>query len=387
MGLGLGLRDKYKWYIFGLVFRLKKIQKNKVVVDNFFGRGYGDNPKYIVDELLKSDKDIDIVWVVSGETDTTSFPNGVRIVKVGSIESIYEWMTAKIWIDNIKNYYKNKRSGQFYLQTWHGGVSMKRVEKAVEDNLDKGYVNASKRDSKIIDAMLSNSSWQTNDYKTNFWYNGPIYEVGLPRNDAFFSNSQQITEKVKNFYGISDHHKIILYAPTFRNHKTISEQKELFAVDSDRIIQTCEKKFGSKYVFIERFHPGIANKLNIQETENVKNGNMYPDMQELLVASDILITDFSSSIFDFVLKSNRVFLYGLDYDDYLSKERGLNFDIKKELAFTFSNTQEELLSNIMTYDEERANENIKSMKELLGLRDDGNASKRIAKKLIDVMKG
>ncbi|HEM4403762.1 TPA: CDP-glycerol glycerophosphotransferase family protein, partial [Streptococcus suis] len=136
----------------------------------------------------------------NNKTDTSLFPKGIRTVKYGSIKSIYEWMTAKIWIDNVKQYYKLKRKGQYYLQTWHGGVSLKRVEKAVEDSLDIGYVNASKIDSTIIDAMISNSNWQTNDYKTNFWYNGPIFEFGLPRNDIFFHNTEIISKKVKDFF-------------------------------------------------------------------------------------------------------------------------------------------------------------------------------------------
>lgn len=387
--MGLGIRknlQKIKWNIFGAIFRRFKIQDNKVVVDNFFGRGYGDNPKYIVDEILSEKPETTIVWLVDKYTDTSLFPKEIRLVKMNSIRSIYEYATAKVWIDNIKNNYKGrKRDGQFYLQTWHGGVSLKKVEKAVENHLSADYVQASKKDSKLIDAMISNSKWQTNDYRKNFWYDGPIYEVGLPRNDIFFGDNQKIINKVRSFFNIADYSKIILYAPTFRNNKSIEEQQKMYTVDSEKIINICANKFNSDYIFIKRVHPNIASNFKVDETDKIKDGNSYPDMQELLVAADILITDFSSSIFDFMLKSSRIFLYGTDYDDYLKNDRGLNFDIKKDLPFSFANTEAELLANMKNFNEKEENIKIENMKSMLGLSDDGTASEKISAFLIKKM--
>lgn len=387
--MGLGIRknlQKIKWNIFGAIFRRFKIQDNKIVVDNFFGRGYGDNPKYIVDEILSEKPETTIVWLVDKYTDTSLFPKEIRLVKMNSIRSIYEYATAKVWIDNIKNNYKGrKRDGQFYLQTWHGGVSLKKVEKAVENHLSADYVQASKKDSKLIDAMISNSKWQTNDYRKNFWYDGPIYEVGLPRNDIFFGDNQKIINKVRSFFNIADYSKIILYAPTFRNNKSIEEQQKMYTVNSEKIINICANKFNSDYIFIKRVHPNIASNFKVDETDKIKDGNSYPDMQELLVAADILITDFSSSIFDFMLKSSRIFLYGTDYDDYLKNDRGLNFDIKKDLPFSFANTEAELLANIKNFNEKEENIKIENMKSMLGLSDDGTASEKISAFLIKKM--
>lgn len=387
--MGFGIRrnlQKIKWNIFGAIFRRFKIQDNKIVVDNFFGRGYGDNPKYIVDEILTEKPETTIIWIVDKYTDTSLFPKEIRLVKINSVRSIYEYATAKVWIDNIKNNYKGcKRDGQFYLQTWHGGVSLKKVEKAVENHLSADYVQASKKDSKLIDAMISNSKWQTNDYRKNFWYDGPIYEVGLPRNDIFFGDNQKIINKVKSFFNIADYSKIILYAPTFRNNKSIEEQQKMYTVDGEKISNICTNKFNSDYIFIKRVHPNIASNFKVDETDKIKDGNSYPDMQELLVAADILITDFSSSIFDFMLKSSRIFLYGTDYDDYLKNDRGLNFDIKKDLPFSFANTEAELLANIKNFDEKEENIKIENTKSMLGLSDDGTASKKTSAFLIQKM--
>lgn len=374
-----------KWKFFINIFKFLKINNKKIVVDNFSGKGFGDNPKYIIEEILKEHENLDIVWIIRKGADTKLFPKNIRLVKINTIKSIYEYATAKVWIDNIKSNYRSyKRNEQFYLQTWHGGVSLKKVEKSVESNLPKFYVRRSKLDSKLIDAMISNSKWQTNDYKTNFWYDGPVYETGLPRNDLFFNETNtQVVEKVKEYFSIAKEKKVILYAPTFREYKSIQEQQKIQKIDEEAIIKAFQRKFGEEYVIIERFHPNVSSEMVINEDENIKNGNNYPDMQELLATADILITDFSSSIFDFIAKSNKVFLYAPDYDDYLKNERSLNFNVKEDLPFSLALTKEQLEENINSYEENEEKIGVQKLKEKLGMLDDGNASKRTVKIILD----
>lgn len=371
---------------FDLLCCLLPIQKKKIVVDNFFGRGYGDNPKYIVDELLKEDPSIDVVWLVNSRVDTTNFPAGVRTVKFGSPKAAYEYATAHIWIDNIKNNFKGiKRSGQFYLQTWHGGIAFKKIEKAVESYLDPGYVKASKADSKETDAILSDSKWVTNSIKENFWYDGEILETGFPRNDAFFNNTNEAKERVRQFYKLAPNVKIVMYAPTFRNNVKIEDQRSLYEVNGIKIKEACEKRFGGQYVFLERVHPNIASQINLSVSDEVKSANDYPDMQDLLVAADVLITDFSSSVFDFILSKHRVFLFAKDYDNYISSERELNFNIKEDLPFSFANNEDELIQNIDNYDDKKGQKDVEKLIESFELKEDGHASERVAKILLDVV--
>lgn len=311
--------QKIKWVIFGAIFRKCKIQNNKIVVDNFLGRGYGDNPKYIIDEIMSIKPGHTIVWVVDKCTDTSLFPKKIRLVKTNSIRFIYEYATAKIWIDNVKNNYKGrKRNGQFYLQTWHGGIGFKKVEREAVETLNPDYVKASIYDSKQIDLMISNSKWVTNNYRENFWYSGKILETGLPRNDVFFKDIEGSRQRVENYFNTKK--RIILYAPTFREYLTIEKQIALFSMDYNKLTEVVRNKFGSEYVVIIRVHPNIASYFKIQENEYIKNGSQYPDMQELLVATDILIADFSSSVFDFMLKSSRIFLFAPDYEEYVTKD-------------------------------------------------------------------
>ena len=101
---------------FILSFPILKIDNKKIVFDNFNGKGYGDNPKYIAEELIKEKVDCKIIWVVSNINE--EIPKEIKKVKYGSIKSLWEYATAKVWIDNVRNYkgVKKKRN-QFYIQT------------------------------------------------------------------------------------------------------------------------------------------------------------------------------------------------------------------------------------------------------------------------------
>lgn len=384
MGLKSFIKSRLFRIILVIMSMTTKINPKKVIVDNFFGRGYGDNPKYIVSQLLKLDDSLDITWLVNKNSDLLSFPSGVRTVKYHSIKSAYELATAHIWIDNIKNNYKGKKKkGQFYLQTWHGGIGFKKVEKAAMNTLNDKYIRESKADSKQIDLMISNSDWLTRNYRENFWYTGRIAKTGLPRNDIFFSKAGNINEKVKNFYGIDSDTEIILYAPTFRNYISINEQKQVCSFDVLKVINAFQRKFNKKFILVKRMHPNVADEIYIDENNYLRDGSKYPDMQELLVAADVLITDFSSSAFDFMLKSDKIFLFASDYENYILNERRMEFDLKKDLPFLFANDENELVNNISSFNEKKMYYDVQQFKNRLGLMDDGKASERVANLLIN----
>ncbi|HJG68072.1 MAG TPA: CDP-glycerol glycerophosphotransferase family protein [Staphylococcus ureilyticus] len=377
---------KIRWDLFNFCFRWIPMNKNKIVVDNFFGKGYGGNPKYIVEKMFIENPNVDVIWVINNTVDKTLFPPQVKLVKFNSIRAIFEFSTAHIWIDNVKNNYKGrKRKGQFYIQTWHGGIGFKKVEKESIETLSKEYIKESKYDSKQIDLMISNSRWVSKNYRDNFWYNGKILETGLPRNDIFFMNSNNIKNKVKKFFRING--DIVLYAPTFRNYLSIDSQVELFKINGEKIVEELYKKFGKKYTLIVRAHPNIAKDFNLKENQFLKNGSDYPDMQELLVASDVLITDFSSSVFDFMLKSSRIFLFAKDYRDYIENEREMKINPQKDLPFSFATSEKKLLNDINNFNQKEMDRKVEMFNNKMGIKDDGKSSQRVANLLNKELKG
>lgn len=308
------------------LFRVFKIRCNKIVFDNFEGRGYGDNPKYIAEEIIRQKLQYDMVWLIKPGY-VQDFPKEIRAVKIGTLRACFELVTARVWVDNIrKSANTRKRKGQYYIQTWHGGYGGKKVEKDVEDKLSPEYVQMAKLDSRMADVFISNSRKMTNLYKSSFWYDGPLLEVGLPRSDIFFGDMKGIETKIKLKFGIPFHNKIVLYAPTFRKNYNLAVYNDL---DIDRCLEALRKRFNSEWTMLIRLHPNIAHlsdRLDINCNHYI-NVSGYPDMQELLCAAQILITDFSSSYLDFLLMNKICIFYLPDLNFYL-EDRNMYIDIK-----------------------------------------------------------
>ncbi len=355
---------------------LKKypIQNNKVIVENFHGLGYGDNPKYVVKELLERDKDLDIVWIVK-EGCQYPMPEGVRTVPIYSPEFYYELYTSRVWLGNVRKYQSvRKRSGQYYIQTWHG-FTLKTIEKDAEPSKcsPAGYFDAARKDSKMMDLLLSNSTFLTKIYAQTFWYEGEIRETGTPRNDVFFKGSEEICNKVRAYYGIT-HKKIVLYAPTYRKSYT----DETYLNNMEKLRETLAKRFGRDFVVLLRMHPNVAEMCEGYEySQNLINATFYDDMMELLVAADVLVTDYSSSMFDYFLSGKPVFLYAQDVDAYQNDDRGTYFEYES-LPFPIAYTVEELWNKIIGFDEKAYEKDCQEFKERMGFLDDGLASERVA---------
>ncbi len=344
-----------------------KINNNKIIFINFNGKGYGCNPKYIAEELHKRNKKYNLIWAVRDMDDKT-VPSYIKKVKINRLRFFYDMATAKIWISNVRlPEYIHKKKNQFYIQTWHGGVALKKIEAAVADKLSKEYVKSAKKDSVMTDLMLSNSSFCTKMYKSDFWYNGDILECGSPRNDLFFrKNINNIKKNIFNKYNVSKNKKVILYAPTFRN----SDEYNYFSLDFKKLIS----KLNDDYVVFVRLHPNVQNN-NYEFNSSIINVSDYGDIQELLIITDILITDYSSVMFEYLNIGNQIYLYVPDLNDYID-ERGFYFSYK-DLPFPILCSSDELIKSIKDNKyKDYTNAKKKFIKEL-NLMDDGCASSRV----------
>ncbi len=370
-----GLFDSLMIVLFYLL-RVFPIKKNKIVISSYLGKGYGDNPKYIVEKLLERNQQYDIVWLAKNING--SFPKEVRVVNYKSLRSIYELCTAKIWIDNRrKPPYVRKRKNQCYIMTWHGYMAIKKVEKDAEHCLEARYIDMAKQDSKMIDYFISGSKWETKCISTAFWYDGKILNIGYPRSDILLRDNEKIRSKVKKKYGINTKDKILLYAPTFRRCK---DEKSLLAysIDWNDILQSLQSKFDGNWVGMFRLHPNISSwmgRLNIPD--KVFNVTSYDDMQELIVSCDCMITDYSSSIIDAGVAGKIGFIYASDYAEY-KKDRDVYFDIKEDIPFLFSETNKQLIENIRCFDLDKYQRNLEYfLKEIYGIFDSGEASIKV----------
>lgn len=353
--------------------RFSKIDDKKVFVVSFNGNLYGDNAKYIVEAMHKLDNSIKFVWPVKEKLmEKANFPSFIKVVKYGSYEAIKEQSTAKVWIDNARKSDKEiKRKRQYYVQTWHGGLGVKKVDGDAIADLPKKYIHDARRDTKIIDLFLSSSDWFTELIRRAFWFDGEVLQVGLPRNDVLYKDKNDI---IRQYYGIDKDAKIVLYAPTFRNYSFEYEK----LLNDERVINAFKQKLGDNTVFMVRLHPNIC-MTNIKLNNNVINATFYPDMQELLSGVDILVSDYSSCIFDYAEQYKVGYLYTPDYDDYI-KERSLYFDLKK-LPFRLTDNINDFVS-VINKDDNEFMENLTEFFNSVGLSQSPNSAELVAKRIL-----
>jgi len=362
------IRAMYNRFVWG-ISSINPINKKKIVVCSFYGKGYGDNPKYIIDLLLKQKEDLQVIWLLSKKEDATSLPNIIKPCRINSLRAIYHLATAKIWIDNCRKYCCLKKKKQVYIQTWHG-FALKRIEKDVEEHLSTRYVKNAIKDAKNTDLMISDSKFMTQIYQSAFWYNGEIVEWGSPRNDIFFENKDCQEEKVKLFYNIEKNKKIVLYAPTFRANQSL----DAYGIDYDRLRRCCEKRFGGEFVVLLRLHPNLVAKYKelIRDGKAMINATNYPDMQELLNEADVVISDYSSLMFDFALSKKPCIQFATDIEEY-KKDRNFYFEIDK-LPFPLSTNNDELEEVIAEFDIEKYQRELDAFFDNVGMVREGKAS-------------
>lgn len=371
--------------VLSLLFRFFPIDSNKIVFCCYMGKGYGDNLKPICDELLNVENfDFDIVWVLNKSNYNKDMPEGIRKVKYKSLRYLYELTTSKIWIDNSrKEFVPFKRKKQYYIQTWHAGLCLKKVEKDAELVLPKFYIRRAICDSKNADLFISNSSWETKLYNDSFWYNGRILEEGIPRNDILINSTKHIKIKQDIYikFNINPNKRILLYAPTFRNDFSLNA----YNLDFNEFLTYLNKTTKAEWILLLKLHPNISEKsyeLNIpKDSIDVSN---YGDLYELMISSDMLITDYSSLMFDYGYLDKPLFLYASDVVDYLN-DRGFYFDYYK-LPFPVATNIEELISAYNKYNKTTYMNKIKKFYNNVGLKETGNSAKKIANIIIEECK-
>lgn len=345
------------------------LNERKIVVSSYYSRGYSDNPKAIVDELLLQDRDYIFIFISEGHELISARAN-CRFVKPGTLASIYHLATAKVWIDNCrKSFYTRKRDGQLYMQTWHG-CALKRIEADAVGSLSRRYINSAMNDARMCDLIISDSAYMTNIYKNSFWYDGEIITCGLPRADILINNSFVNQDAIRKSLNIPEKKRVITYAPTFRGNLSLNP----YDIDYSRLQSALAEKFGGDWIVMLRLHPNIARKSQeiIEQHPGVIDASSHHDPQDILLISDALITDYSSIMFDFMLTGRPAFLYANDIEEYTA-DRNFYFDLK-EIPYSLATSNDELFENVGSYDEDKQVEDTGAFLTKIGAVMNGTAS-------------
>lgn len=357
------------------------IRRNKILFLSFRGQ-VSDSPKYIYEYLKKKGCSFQYCWVINGKNG--DIPGGCLKSEPKGLNFFYNLVTSKVVVTNdYLNTYYQRRNGQTVINTWHGGSPLKTVG-MVGVEVTEEEKDFFRRHDKIYSFFLSSSKFMTEEvFRKSFGYTGIVKETGMPRNAILLRDHSVQERKVRDYFGIDEDQKIILYAPTFRgnarNGGFLTKERQF---DVQICIQALEKKFGQKYSLLFRAHHACHIDIEIP---GVYTASDYPDMQELLCASDILITDYSSCMGDEALMYKPIFLYCPDLDDYI-KERGFYWDIYS-LPFPVSKNQEELIQSISEFDDKKYNLGIDEYLSKLGTYENDKADEIVGDMIIQIMDG
>lgn len=369
-----------------------EIVKNRIVFSSFEGDGgFGCNPRYIAEELIKRGG-YELIWLTH-EPDKHDFPKEIRVIRDTAENQAYWLSTAKVWIDNYRKAWGTiKREGQIYIQTWHASMGFKAVGLFRGDKFPKIARIVSEADSAMIDYMLSNSDYCDKIYPKKLLYSGETLKSGSPRCDCLIKRKKELYKKIREKYHIPQDAKIVMYAPTFRGG-TQKNAKNVDAgavsLDFEQVRKCLTHKFGGTWFVFLKLHPQLSAKLDKMPINHkmtyMVDVSVHEDMSELLGASEILITDYSSCAFDAMFAYIPVFLYADDVQEYVEK-RGTFMWKKEELPFCMAETNEELINNLEQFEEESYKKSADAFMEKYGVVETGNASKIVVDKIEKLIK-
>ncbi len=280
-----------------------------------------------------------------------------------------------------------KRPGQIYIQTKHwASITLKRFY--LDASTFQGVpekINVWKREQKLIDHIITGSDFDTESCRRGFGFEGEVLQCGSPRSDGLFREKEN-RNKVFEYYHLNKNCKALIYAPTYRfsktEGKTAAESRNI-VLDFERVKRALEARFGGEWYILVRLHPSVAAALKeVEKPDFVIDVSLYGDSQELVSASDILISDFSSILFEASFVNKPVFLFATDLEDYLLNEYDLLIGYH-ELPFPVAESNEELERNILGFQGEEYEERVTAFLEHYGVHEDGHASERAAQFIVD----
>ncbi len=374
---------------FLLIFvrRFSKINKNQILFLTFQGN-YNCNARAIADEIIKQKLPYKMYWAIRkvNMNDLEQYPKELTIVRRDTYKFFKAVATSKIIVDNSTNFgFMNlkKRKGQIIIQTWHGSMGFKRLDPASVS--DKNWVKKAKYLGDVTDYCITDSKFEEDVFRESYWPETTFLKYGHTRNDCLFNKHgefEKYSKKVRELYNIPENTKMALYAPTFRDNYSF----ESYDLDYNKLKEALEKKFGGKWVVLVRFHFRLRNlEIPKKYIKNVINVTDYNDMQELLCACDLGITDYSSWMCDYVLTRKPGFLYASDIQKYIDDERGFYYPLSST-PFKVAENNEELYNKILDFNEKKYLKEVDKYLDRLGCYEKGEASVKTVKKIIELTK-
>ncbi|HEU5267916.1 MAG TPA: CDP-glycerol glycerophosphotransferase family protein, partial [Jatrophihabitans sp.] len=352
--------------------RPRRRLENAVYFESFYGRTAADNPAAIDRVLARVRPDVQRYWSV-GDRSVPVPPGAIPIVEYSR-----EWWRvraeARVYVINdwLRWTYR-KRRGQRVLQTWHGTM-LKRLA------LDRPGTTPRTRFATVRqgwrwNAMLAQNDYSARIFRTSYAFRGPIWQTGYPRNDVFADPAR--AAEVRRLLALPESVRIVLYAPTWRDDRA-------GLVDYLDLVEFADA-LPSGYVLLVRGHSRTLGQGQDLRGDRLVDVTSYPDVAELMVVADLLVTDYSSVMFDFAATGKPMIFYTPDLDHYSDVLRGFYFDLPADAPGPVVTTREQLLDAVR--DAPRAAdkyaERYAAWRAKFTPFDDGHAAERVVQRMLD----
>ena len=312
-----------------LIINLLKIfvkTDNRLILFNSFGgRKFDDSPKAIY-EVIREDPRFNgfrFVWAFH-QPEKYDVPDKI---KTDGIRYFITALSARAWVTNssFERGLSFVGKNTLYFNTWHG-TPLKKMG----SDIMNGNTSFAKKGECRFDVMMSQGRFETEVFSRSF--NIPenrFLEAGLPRNDILANYTSDRRDSIRTKLGIRNNQIVILYCPTFREYEKGQDLGVVMAPPLD--LKKWQQELGDNYVFLLRAHYEVSRIMMVEDNAFVRNVTDYPDLNDLYIASDMLISDYSSVFFDYSITGKPMLHFCYDYDEYNSK-RGMYFDIREKVS-------------------------------------------------------
>lgn len=365
--------------------KILRIRKNRVILDNSLAHNYADNVKPIAEYLSSKYPGVFEIYIAVSDIGRYKFflEKGIIPITFHSFEYYKIAMTSKIFITNSGGYsYLPLKKEQVVINTWHGGGAYKKIGIDAY-SASKFYKNELKLAAKKTSIFISTGSLFSTLISNALMMPKHIFmEIGMPRNDILLNNNDELRRRIRQNIGLKGDENLVLFAPTYRKEKDNTFGKSVaidYGINPLRVCNALEERFGGKWRFAFRFHPQIRNYKMIQ-CEGIINLTAYEDMQELLLAADAMINDFSSSMWDFMLTGKPSFLFARDLQHYI--DTTAVYTPVEEWPFPKSTTNDELERSILEFDAEKYKRDCEKHYNQLGGCESGHATKSVCEEIV-----
>jgi len=298
----------------------------RVVYNSFAGR-YSDNPRALYEALAMRGDAVEHLWMADPEHQF-AFPADVDTVPFGGPAAREALESADVVISNTHIEMDwDKSPGTVYLQTWHG-TPLKHIHFDVLW-APPGRLEYLTQDVRRWDHLLSPNAASTQPLRGAFDFRGHVLESGYPRNDSLSSpHSAQTRARVRRALGIPDDKTVVLYTPTWREDLVDGDGKQDFALHLD--LDQLTDRLGDDHVVLLRLHYMVSGRLGPMDRPGVHDVSFHPDISDLYLAADVMVTDYSSTMFDFAITGKPMLFYTYDLEHYRDTLRGFYFDIEAD---------------------------------------------------------